>query len=185
MLVFRFRKLEYSRSGHSYVSLGMTLVAHNAFALTQLYFTVDRARRKAVSAVAHLCLMPSTYAGVPWRGRNGCKIYLGQSYNVSTPCSLSQQFSGLRVPELNLFLGLCFSTYSTNPGFQGNNDNKGKKKGVLSRKRTKELQRVAFHFGGILLNTRDLRTSRLSSVTQENWPEMHFYERASKWKGPG
>lgn len=103
VLVFRFGELEYSRPGHSYVSLGIALTAFRmgpnvAFHLTQRYFTVDCAKRKAASAVAHLCLMPSTYGGVPRRGRNGCKIYLGQSYNVSTPCSLSQQFSGLGVP---------------------------------------------------------------------------------------
>lgn len=30
-------------------------------------------------------------AGVRRRGRNGCKIYLGRSYSVSSPCSLSQK----------------------------------------------------------------------------------------------
>lgn len=65
MLVFRFRKLEYSRSGHSYVSLGLT-GAHNA---SNPDFMVDCAERKAVSAVAHLRLMPSTYGGgpLPWK----------------------------------------------------------------------------------------------------------------------
>lgn len=61
VLVFRSGKLEYSRSGHRYVSLGTTS-SHNA---SNPDFTGDCAEREAVSAVAHLRLMPSAYGGGP------------------------------------------------------------------------------------------------------------------------
>lgn len=67
VLLFSFRKLEYSQSGHCYVSLGITLTAFRrgpTMHLTQ-NFMVDCAERKTASAVASLCLMPSTYGGVP------------------------------------------------------------------------------------------------------------------------
>lgn len=91
-------KLEYGLSGQGYVKLGMSgspssyrrvqTMTHVASSLTQLYFMLDSAKRMVMSAAVHLCLMFFYTCLLPLRGRNGCKIYLGQSYNVSTlvPC---------------------------------------------------------------------------------------------------
>lgn len=67
--------LEYSLSVQGYVRLGMTgshssyhsvqAAARMALSLTQLYFMPDSAKRKIMSAAAHLCLMFSAYAGSP------------------------------------------------------------------------------------------------------------------------
>ena len=67
--------LEHCLSGQGYVRLGMTrshssyhslhAAARTALSLTQLYIMADSAKRKIMSAVAHLCLMFSAYAGSP------------------------------------------------------------------------------------------------------------------------
>lgn len=62
---------ELCKTWHDWLSQ-LLLVLHSAQAaarmalsLTQLYFMPDPAKRKIMSAVAHLCLMFSAYAGSP------------------------------------------------------------------------------------------------------------------------
>lgn len=64
VLVFRFGKLEYSRSGHRYVSLG-TASSHNA---SNLDFTGDCAEREAGGVYRR---SPPPDAFYIWRGSAG------------------------------------------------------------------------------------------------------------------
>lgn len=92
-------------SGKGYATLGATVshssrhsvqaVARMALSLTQPYIVPDRATSEIMSAVAHLLLDVFSICWLPQHRGNGCKIYLGQRYYVSNPCSLSQQFRGV------------------------------------------------------------------------------------------
>ena len=70
-------------------------IARMALRLTQPYIVPDRRTSKIMSAVAHLLLDVFSICWLPQHGGSGCKIYLGQRYYVSNPCSLSQQFRGV------------------------------------------------------------------------------------------